>query len=508
MKFRCACGNEYVRRFFKFKPGISTCGLCSNTKIEYGSKIHNFIYRGKRTSIALNADSKDLFECACGKTSELVVREVSAGKQKCSGCSIKPRSWWVNRKFGFLKPKNLEAIELLSIGSDIKSLWVCACGQEVSVKTHSVVSGDTKSCGNCRIVILNWFNDNRRVLEQLNTPIHINDFPVGGPLPIETIINFNKSHWFKCWLCGRKYRTKFAYIRSGASLSCGCAQGKISHPNFQIFEFINSLDTAILEYNVDGLSYDIAVPSKKLLIEHHGLRWHSMGESKRRDIAKYENAVNNGWVFISIYEDEWLRKPDIVKNLILNKLGFLKSKVVRPSKCLVREIESIESGPFYEKFHYIGACDAKIHYGVYFEGELVACASFRRPSRQTIKHDWEIARMAANPKIRIHGIWSKILSMFRKIHEHDSIVTYSDNRLFSGNTYEKMGFIRDGKVNPDYYWVKGLRRWHKSGLRKKNSSLTETEIRESEGYRKIWDLGKTRWVMAVRERVKNDSGKI
>lgn len=78
-----------------------------------------------------------------------------------------------------------------------------------------------------------------------------------------------------------------------------------------------------------------------------------------------------------------------------------------------------------------------------------------------------------------------------------SIVSFSDNRLFSGKVYEKIGFSRDGDVRPDYYWVKGNNRFHKSRLRKTaGDSRTETEIRKSEGYEKIYDFGKVRWVYA------------
>lgn len=42
-------------------------------------------------------------------------------------------------------------------------------------------------------------------------------------------------------------------------------------------------------------------------------------------------------------------------------------------------------------------------------------------------------------------------------------------------------------------------RFHKSGLRKKSTedlTKTETELRTAQGYSKIWDLGKKRWVLS------------
>ncbi len=102
----------------------------------------------------------------------------------------------------------------------------------------------------------------------------------------------------------------------------------------------------------------------------------------------------------------------------------------------------------------------------------------------------------------VHGIWSKLLKIFIQKNNPFSIVSFSDNRFFSGDVYSKMGFKFDGEIRPDYYWVKGNHRYHKSGLRKtsmeKNTKLTESELRESEGYRKIWDLGKKRWVLKVK----------
>jgi hypothetical protein len=171
---------------------------------------------------------------------------------------------------------------------------------------------------------------------------------------------------------------------------------------------------------------------------------------------------------------------------------------LRPSKVEIRSISSDLASPFYDQFHYIGKCNAKVHYGVFFGEKLIAAMSFSHPTRQHIKHPFELIRMASDPEFRVHGIWSKILKLFTKEYSPSSVVSFSDNRLFSGGVYEKIGFKLDGEIRPDYYWVKGNRRFHKSGLRKteaeKLTGLTETILRENQGYKKIWDLGKKRWV--------------
>ena len=109
--------------------------------------------------------------------------------------------------------------------------------------------------------------------------------------------------------------------------------------------------------------------------------------------------------------------------------------------------------------------------------------------------------MCSDFHFRIHGIWSKLLKIFIQENHPISIISFSDNRLFNGSVYSKLGFIYDGNVKPDYYWTNSYKRFHKSKFRKteeeKTTNLTETQLREIQGLRKIWDLGKKRWFLNV-----------
>ncbi len=235
------------------------------------------------------------------------------------------------------------------------------------------------------------------------------------------------------------------------------------------------------------------------MIELNGIKWHSNERSKIHDLKKKSIAEENGYQLITIFEDEWKKRNQIIKEILKTKLFSSKNLIfLRPNKCQIKQISSSTANTFYEQFHYIGRCKSIINYGVYFENKLIACASFSHPTRQS-KYEWELVRMASDSAYRVHGIWSKLLKRF--IHEHspESIVSFSDNRLFSGGVYSKIGFRFDGEIPPDYYWTIGNDRYHKSNLRKteeeRKSGLTETQLREAQGYRRIWDLGKKRWVI-------------
>ncbi len=177
-----------------------------------------------------------------------------------------------------------------------------------------------------------------------------------------------------------------------------------------------------------------------------------------------------------------------------------KSKSIRPKQCKLKKLDFTTASQFYEKYHYLGPRKAKIHLGIHHDDILVAVMSINTPSRQS-KYDWEIVRMARIPEIRIHGLWSYVIKHLNKFGITGSIVSFSDNRLNSGNVYSKMGFELDTIIKSDYYYTDHHNRWHKSSLRKtlkeKQSNMTEKELRQKQNLWRIWDLGKKRWIKII-----------
>jgi ribosomal protein L31 len=457
--------------------------------------------------------------CDCGATVELSVAQVTSGKSSsCGKCRLISAAKAASMKFGSLR---LKFPISLSRGSHVKTVWVCDCGKETTAEIGNVVRGLTKSCGKCSVLTADHFEKEKYGKLKMKLPA---DFHPNSEQ--ETI-----------WVCdcGNEFRTRVGYVVSGQTKSCGwcnavnaepaakcgklkalrppvlqnqialepflntgCCTHRVSRGQSELAEFIRSLSVdATVEHRVGGLSYDVALKSYNILIEYNGLKWHQGPNGQRRDTIKYRNALSHGWQFISIFEDEWIRQRPKVESMIKNKLGLCKPKTSRPSKCDIDLVPAREADEFYEKFHYIGRAKAPINYAVRFDNNMVACMSFKRPTRQS-KHSWELVRMASHTDVRIHGIWSKLFRDFVRTKNPDSIVSFSDNRLFNGSVYEHLGFKLDGEIPADYYWCKSQRRWHKSGLRKtlkeRDSGLTEFELRTKQGYFRVWDVGKKRWV--------------
>ena len=96
----------------------------------------------------------------------------------------------------------------------------------------------------------------------------------------------------------------------------------ISNAEKEILEYIQTFNLSIICNDrkiIRPLELDIVIPDKKIAIEYCGLYWH--GNLKKPDkkyhLKKLELCNEQGYRLITIFEDEWLFKNDIVKDRLL-----------------------------------------------------------------------------------------------------------------------------------------------------------------------------------------------
>ena len=124
----------------------------------------------------------------------------------------------------------------------------------------------------------------------------------------------------------------------------------------------------------------------------------------------------------------------------------------------------------------------------------------RSPENDTIV----LKRMCSKIDTQVVGGASKLLHHAIKDHPHwNKIISWSDNRLSKGNVYSKIGFVVDGNLPPDYtyYCPTTNKRYNKQRFMKSKINCkpgqTERERMVELGYKRVYDLGKTRWVFQV-----------
>ncbi len=129
------------------------------------------------------------------------------------------------------------------------------------------------------------------------------------------------------------------------------------------------------------------------------------------------------------------------------------SECVYARNCSIRRLDKERAADFLTRNHYLGACKARYHYGLFTlrttghaekavdEGTLVAVGSFSNARRFQDGHtSYEWIRYASLKGLRVMGGMSKILKTFRDEHHPGDVMTYVDASLTDGKAYKDMGF--------------------------------------------------------------------
>lgn len=262
---------------------------------------------------------------------------------------------------------------------------------------------------------------------------------------------------------------------------------------------------------------DIYIPSKKLAIECNGIYSHSTNyKQPSYHVNKTKDCRTNGIELIHIWED-WVRnKPEIVKSIILNKLGLLKTEVIYARKTIIKEVNPKECNDFLERNHIQGKSQSTIKYGLYYNDELVSVMTFSKPrvnmGGKDHKCQWELVRFCSKLNTRVVGGASKLLNYFIKHYNPDSIVSFSSNDISNGNLYKQLGFESDMKYQNSYWYIEpgSMKRYHRSSFTKSeivkkgykdivDDTWTEKEVMEELGFFCIYDSGQFKWILDLKK---------
>lgn len=251
---------------------------------------------------------------------------------------------------------------------------------------------------------------------------------------------------------------------------------------------------------------DIYLPELKIGFEYNGLYWHSeANKSKQEHVEKYRYFKKIGIDFFSFWEDDWNFKKEIVKSIIVNKLGATQNRIFA-RKCKVVEVEDNSLiRDFLEKNHMQGFVGSKIKFGLFHNGELVSLmvfGSLRKSLGQNSKDGYfEMLRFCNKINTIVIGGASKLFKAFLWRYNPVEVISFSDNSRTTGNMYQQLGFILESETFGNYFWYKDSIKHHRFTFRKDklvklgyDANKTEVQIMHEIGYLRIWDYGQKKWV--------------
>lgn len=277
----------------------------------------------------------------------------------------------------------------------------------------------------------------------------------------------------------------------------------------ELSSFLHSLNiqhTENVRKLLKGQEIDIYIPDYNLAIEFDGLYWHSeegsLGKcNKNYHLNKTKLCIDQGIHLIHIFEDEWISSRNVCKSIIKGYVNK-QDNIIPARKCKVEEMQNKELKIFLNENHLQGWVRGNRAFVLKYKGEIVAAMTFGKP-RYNKKIEWELLRLAFKCDIKIIGGSEKMWKYAIQELQPSSIVSYCDNRWFTGKIYKKLSFVKQNESGKPTYWYVGkMKRIHRSNFQKHklvkmgyDKNLSESKIvRDIMGINKIWDCGQDTWI--------------
>jgi hypothetical protein len=299
---------------------------------------------------------------------------------------------------------------------------------------------------------------------------------------------------FQCKICGAQQSKSLAMLEE--TPICFSCHPKESLGQLEIFEFVKSLcsDAVISDRNViSPKELDIWVPSQRFAIEYNGLYWHS---SHRQidplyHVKKLDSCAKSEIRLLSIYEDEWKDRGEIVRSMIRHRLG-VSQRVFNARNLTIVDVLPGDAKIFFENNHLEGHVVGVKYLGLRnIDGELLACVSLRRPFHLKYAGNLELGRCATSLNTHVRG-WlgklSKAAIKYCKESGHSSMMTYVDQRVGDGSGYASAGWkLVNSGGRPRFWWTDSRARYNRF-LYKADSSrgLSQDEVAEEAGMKQIY----------------------
>lgn len=508
VEWLCDKGHTYITQIKSKVSKGSKCVYCSGKSVLPGfndlltlnpTLSEQLVDKSLASKTSPFSHKKTLWCCEKGHTWESTFASRSSGSS-CLICSNKIIIPGIN-DLATTHPElaiqlTSPSSDTVSYGSDKVGTWVCVNGHTYTQKI-GVRASKGVGCPYC---------SGRKRLIGINT-LDVTHPELFDELADKSIVTSKGSELKTSWVCAEGH-TWDAMVFNRALHGQGCPKCKkpgTSSLELEVVDFVSSLGLPI-ETNdrsvLGDLELDIYIPSSKFAIEFNGNYWHSE-KFKDKDYhrEKYQRARDNEVFLLQIWEDEWVNSKLLVKDMIKHKLGLSNRKKVFARKTTIRSIEYIDSVEFLDKYHIQGSSVGSEYLGLYLGEELVAVSVWKNVGSSVY-----LERYAT--KYSVVGGMGKLLSFVRNFYKgskYKQIVTFADHSVSDGSLYNSLGFTLESELKPDYRYLVSGKREHKFNYRinrfktdsnlKYVEGLTERELAQLNGLLRVWDSGKSRYVL-------------
>jgi hypothetical protein len=240
-----------------------------------------------------------------------------------------------------------------------------------------------------------------------------------------------------------------------------CGKGKsVSREETDLLGIVKSVyPSAIGQYRgwnfeSPNTEIDIYVPELKTGFEFNGIFYHGC---HRKELMYHKDKTDSATKYgIRLYH-LWDWTPyELNKSIILQKLGHVEYRFFA-RKGSLQTISIYDANRFYSINHLQGQVgSAPYNYGLFFNGKLTACMSFRKFTQAGKPNVAELCRFATLRYTQVIGAMSRLLHRFEKLHpEYSSIVSFGNRDicpLREGSSYMKLDFKASANCDPILFY--------------------------------------------------------
>jgi len=292
---------------------------------------------------------------------------------------------------------------------------------------------------------------------------------------------------------GRKCAQTFLFT------GCPRCSANVTRPHRKVLELLDRLGIDYLVNDrtvIRPLELDIFVPSRNLGIEINGFFWHSDKPTAHKD--KLLRCRAQGVRLIQLWDTEIYESWPKVESLLVQILG--KSVRLGARKLEIRQVSNEVAYRFFDLHHMQGhrrQTRQATNLALVQDRKIYQVLSLDRPLFSKT-HDLEITRLATRAGYSISGGAQRLFAHFRRQFGPKYVVSYCDQRLFTGHVYETLGFTRVRWSKPNYWYVNAyevLSRYqcqkHKleDFLEDFDPNLSEYANMQANRYLRVYDCG-------------------
>lgn len=350
---------------------------------------------------------------------------------------------------------------------------------------------------------------------------HIEALRRAKTLHVDNVIERFKKHGFKliddyehsmkhlnieCITCGNKCKkTLHATLHGSKCPTCYPPWAdKTSRWQKEIYEFVCQFapDATMNDRTtLNGLELDVYVPSQRFAIECNGLYWHSAASERfvpHHAEKKRLAAVDAGVKLLTIFEDEWRDRRQVVMSMIRHRLKASRPVHARKLTLSTRQPREVKDN--IEQWHLEGNVNSTYAFSLDDHGDMIGAMTLRW-SRRSDKKVLEIARMAFKSDYVVVGGVTRFIKaaaqLARQLGATD-LISYSDNRLGSGDGYLSAGMKLLKTTVERFWWTDFSRRYDRFKFRADSSrGLSERDVAAAAGVHRIYGCSNSLWSLTV-----------